>query len=452
MGRTAAAWRACRWVTLAIAAAGASATASAETLEGAVATALQTNPRMARASAQADAAGHDVREARGGFFPSLDINGGIGAEESDIEQLERTDTAAGTLTRREFGATLRQMIYDGFATSSEVDRRTALLDAAQYNTRDTSESVAFEAVQVYLEVLRGRELVVLAEENVRKHQRVLDDVELKFRRGVGQRADVDQARGRLALARSTLTQREGRLAEALSSYERVVGALPGELAKPARSPSGLLRGGDPDPALVESAIGGALAVAEDRHPALLRARAEREASESAVKVARAAYHPRVDLEANVSRNENLSGVEGLRDSETIMLVGRWNVFRGGSDRAAEQAAVARKLAAEENIADIRRVIAENVAIALKARATTDARIGHLQAHVAASERTVEAYMQQFDLGRRTLLDTLNAENELFNARSNLVGGLYDDLLNQFFVEAAKGQLVSSLGLTPPPAP
>lgn len=420
----------------------------AETLEGAIATAIQTNPLVNQARARTRAADYDIRQARGGYLPSIDINGGIGPEDSNIKQLKLSGNDNGTLTRREFGLTLRQMIYDGFGTRNEVDRRVSLLEAAEQSTRDVREAVAFDTVQVYLDVLRNRELLVLAEQNVSNHEQVLNNVEQKVRGGVGQRADLEQARGRLALARSVLTARQGQLAESLATYERVVGDIPGELTPPARVASGLVSRGQPDAAAVQSAIGAAITDAESWHPALMQARAELEASEAAIAVARAAYHPRVDLEANSTRNANLAGVEGIRNSNTIMLVGRWNVFRGGSDRAAENAAVERKFAAEENVADVRRVITENIGIALQARAATDARLEYLRAHVEASKQTLEAYKAQFDLGRRTLLDTLNAQNELFTARSNLVSGLYDDLLNQFFVEAAKGRLVSSFGLTP----
>ena len=93
----------------------------------------------------------------------------------------------------------------------------------------------------------------------------------------------------------------------------------------------------------------------------------------------------------------------------------------------------RREAAKESIADVRRSIEEQVAIALQAKATSTARLVPLRAHVAASEMTVAAYRAQLTIGRRSLLDLLNAVNELFTARSNLVSGEHADLLNQYYV-------------------
>ena len=110
----------------------------------------------------------------------------------------------------------------------------------------------------------------------------------------------------------------------------------------------------------------------------------------------------------------------------------------GADRAGQLAAAERKVSAQDQLEDTLRRIAENVAIAHQARATSESRIAHLRQHVVASEGTLYAYEAQFELNRRTLLDVLNARNELFNARSSLVFGTYDDLINAYFVEASVG--------------
>jgi outer membrane protein, adhesin transport system len=131
-----------------------------------------------------------------------------------------------------------------------------------------------------------------------------------------------------------------------------------------------------------------------------------------------------------------------------MLVLRWNLFRGGSDRAQERAFAERRYAAIDAAADTRRTVEERVAIALYAKATSEERQTYLEDHATLSIEVLDSYKQQLDLGRRTLLDVLNAENEVFSARSNLIVGRYDDLFNQYVIEAAKGTLVQSLGIVP----
>ncbi|MGE0385610.1 MAG: TolC family outer membrane protein [Gammaproteobacteria bacterium] len=424
-----------------------SAGAGATSLSDAVTKAVTTNPRVARADAETRAAERDVRQAWGGYLPSVDLNTLVGPEDSNIKQLNAAGLDPGTLTRREVGVTVRQLVYDGFGTQAEVERRRALLESAEHGLTDTRESIAFQAVQAYLDVLLSQELVVLARDNVDAHRRTLDHVRVKTQGGVGKGADVRQAEGRLALAQSTLTAREGQLRTAVTRYQRVVGEPPADLRKPESGDAASGAGPAVDEVAVQQAIDAAVQEALNTHPALMQARSQVNASEANVRVAKSAYWPRVDLEGNLARNDNLSGVEGVRNSNSLMVVGRWNVFRGGSDRAQEQASVERRIAAEDAMADTRRAVEENVAVAVKARATSQARIAYLEEHVEASTQALAAYKAQFDIGMRTLLDMLNAENELFSARSNLASGLYDDLQNRYFIEAAKGNLTRSLGIS-----
>ena len=153
------------------------------------------------------------------------------------------------------------------------------------------------------------------------------------------------------------------------------------------------------------------------------------------------------LRADVNRNRNIGGFPGDSNNESLMLVMRWNIFRGGADQAQERALAERRYAAVDTAANTRRDVEEKVALALQAKATSEDRLESLQDHVKYSAEALDAYQQQLELGRRTLLDTLNAENELFTARSNLVLGRYEDLFNQYAIEAAKGLLVKSLGIT-----
>ena len=417
------------------------------TIEEAVSQAVNSNPAVLSAGASARASVFDLRRARGGYYPTLDFDAGYGPEDTNSKQLKLAGNDRGTMDRRETGLTARQLLWDGFATRSEVERRVALLNAADYSLSDTREAIAFRAAESFLDVIRARELVALAHDNVASHEKMLGNVKAKSDSGVGNRADVEQAVARLALARSVLTTRESALRESVARYERVIGSPPDELATPARQASGLVAADGVVGAELESAISNGMGQALDGHPAVLQSQAEAEAAAAEIRAAKAAYQPTVNLEGRMRRDDNISGVDGTRNSTAIMVVAQWNLFRGGSDQAAEMAAVERKSAATELVDDTKRAVAENVAIAYQARAFSEARIKDLEQYVGASQATLESYRAQFELSRRSLLDLLNAENELFNARSNLVSGEFEDLVNQYFVEASKGQLTSSLGVS-----
>lgn len=423
-------------------------TLAALTIEQAVEQALTTNPEVLGANANVAAAGHEVRQAKAGYYPSLDLSTRFGREHTNIKQLSASGDPSNDLWRRESGVSFSQLLWDGNATRSEVQRRVALLNGAEHSLADTQNALAFRAAEAYLDVLRNRELVTLAEANTDSHDATLKSVQAKLDSGVGNKADVDQASARLALARSTLTARRGGLLESVARYERLIGdSPPPELAIPQAGPSGLIANGMIDDTALRSATESAQGQAMTDHPAALQSSAGVDAAQATLEGSKSGYHPQLNLEGALNRDNNISGVNGNRNSDAVMVVARWNLFRGGADWAEQKAAAERKISAEEQLDDTRRRIAENVAIAYQARATSESRLVYLRQHVASSEGTLEAYEAQFELNRRTLLDVLNARNELFNARSSLIFGVYDNLINNYFVDASKGVLASTLGVS-----
>ena len=307
----------------------------AATLEDAVRQALTTHPQLTGGAAAVRAAGQDVREARAGYLPSVDLDTRFGNEHSNIKQLNRPNNDD-NLWRRESGLTVTQLVWDGMATASEVRRRVALLNSVEHSLEDTQNALAFKAVEAYIDVLRHREFVELARSNVKAHEKVLQNVDAKSDSGVGNKADVAQARARLALAVSTLTARQGGLLEAEARYVRTIGDAPGELAKPNAVPSGLVKDG-----LVAQ---GDLAIATDaaqedavtQHPAVMRSKAEIQAALAVIKAARSGYQPRLDLQGSLRRDNDVGGITGNRDVSSLMLVARWNLYRGGADRAQQK--------------------------------------------------------------------------------------------------------------------
>ena len=422
--------------------------AQAQALREVVESTLKTNPRVLAAQAQRRATLQDLEQARGGYFPTLDVNAGTGEERTSSPQTRALSPDTTRLTRTDAGVLLSQNLFAGFGTVSEVERQTARVAAATSRLAETREDIALKATEAYLEVLKSRELVKLASENLKAHLDIRDKVRLRVQGGVAQKADLQQALGRVALASSALSARAGSLRAAEANYVAIVGKGSGTLIAPPAKQSNTVASGTVDASRLTQAIRQASDTAAASNPSLGAAKAEVAAAEASVRSAKSTYYPRVNLELNSVRNNNVSGIRGQSDTDTLMLVMRWNLFRGGSDLAQERAFAERRYAAIDAAASTQRDVNERVAVALHAKATSEERLGHLRDHARLSAEVLEAYKQQLDLGRRTLLDVLNAENELFSSRSSLAAGQYDDLLNQYAVEAAKGQLVSSLGIQP----
>jgi adhesin transport system outer membrane protein len=409
--------------------------AGAEHLYDAVRAALRKNPEVLAAAAGARAAGAAYDQAGGGRYPTVDLRYGAGREESDNVALRSAGIDSRTLTRQEGSLTLRQNVFDGAQTRSEMERQNFRLESARSRLRETGDIIALRTAEAYLDALRDQGLVRLGEDNVLRHEDLLEKTQLRFKSGVGQRADVEQAAARVALARSGLASARGAAEDSAARYQRVVGQVPSGLSEP---PAPLRH---PPPTL-----DAAKAIASDSSYGIQSARAELSAAQAGVRSTRADMLPRVDVELIANRLRDIDGLPGPNYDNQAMLVMRYNLFRGGIDDARIREAMERETIAMETVINAQRATEESVARAWAAMVVARERIAPLEAHARASEQVQRAYRDQFELGRRSLLDLVNAQNELFQASSALLAGRSAERVTEYRVLAAIGVLVRALGL------
>lgn len=382
----------------------------------------------------------NVREAKAGYLPRVDVSAGMGGEKSDNASTLGATGRQGYLGlhREESGIRITQMLFDGFFTRQEVARQTATLQAASYRVLAAAEDVGLRATQTYLDVLRRREQVELARDNLAAHQRVYDQIRMRSERGVGRVADTDQAAGRLALAQANLEAQMGNLRDAEIAYVRVVGEMPSELMAPT-APGGAL------PADLQALTD----EARQTHPTLASAVADIDATVAQHAQARANDYPRFDLELGASHNSNIEGVRGADEDLIAMVRMNYNIYRGGAD-------LARKRSTEQRISQARHIrdraehqVVEEAGLSWNDYQTAQTRLDLLRQHADSAKATRNAYLKQFNIGQRTLLDLLDTENERFVAELNYIDGKFRVLYAHYRIMASKGQLLGAMGVTPP---
>lgn len=413
----------------------AASSASALSLGDAVRQTLSTNPDVLFSINERLSRGQEVQQARAGYYPSIDLTAGVGRERSDNPSTQAAGLDHETLTRQEIALNLRQMLYDGRATKSEVERQKARVNAAAYTVYGTSEDTALQAAGSFLEVLRRQEQRRYAQENLAAHERIFDQIELRSQAGVGRKADLDQVKGRRALAQTNLVAAENNLNDARTNYLRVVG----------EAPEGLERSEVPQNAL-PSSLQAALDLAIANHPTLQSAQADVAAAIAQHRAARHTFYPRFDLEIGRTWNEDLDGQEGDDEELSAMLRMRYNLFNGGADVARKDQTAHLVEASKDVRSRTHRQVVETMRLSWNAYQATQMQLKHLKQHVESSERTREAYAKQFNIGQRTLLDLLDTENELFDARRAFVDGDHDHLFAQYRILAAMGKLLETLGV------
>lgn len=410
-----------------------------EPVRMAILEAVNTNPEVQERWHSFLASQEERRVARGRFFPEADIRLQAAREFQDAGSgREDRDALGATLT-------LNQMLYDGFFTSADVQRLGHASLVRYYELMEAAQTAALEAMRAYADVLRYRELVDLAEENYRAHLEIYGQVEELARSGVGRGVDLEQAAGRLALAESNLVTEQANLHDVTARFLRVVGRMPTDEYVDLIG----LMPGDEMPETVYDANIEALA----SHPALIASVENVMAAHQQVRVGRAGYQPRLDLQATGSRDNFRSSIfagnpDGDRwvNDATVGLVFQMNLFRGFADQARIGQFVNEKNAAYDTREIVCRNVRQDVTIAYNDVLTLDTQLEFLDQHQLSSDRVRTAYRQQFNIGQRTLLDLLDSENEFFVARRAFLEGQYDREIALGRTFAGLGRLLPVLGI------
>ncbi|MGV2931653.1 TolC family outer membrane protein [Vreelandella venusta] len=404
--------------------------AIADNVTDVVKTAIEYNPQVKAAWNELQAAEHDVDVARGNYLPSIDATAGVGRADREVDGVGSYSTSFAELT-------LNQMIWDGFATRNDVERLDRAKLVSYYELLGASENVALEAVQAYLDVERYRELVRLAQENYRQHQRVYQQIEERVQNGAGRGVDLEQITGRLALAESNLMTEASNLHDVSARYLRVVGQLPTDSLAP-------MPGFEDDlPPSVTEAVN----LAFEGNPEFHAAIENIEASRAQQEATRAAFQPRLDLQGRTGTYDNTDNTpnpRGSQDRHSIELVASMNLYRGGSDMASFRAAGDRIEQAVNQRENVCHNIRQTTQIAFNDSRQLREQLNYINQHRLSSDRVRGAYQQQFDIGERTLLDVLDSENEYFEASRAYVNAKQNVLEADARTLASMGQLMLTL--------
>ena len=341
---------------------------------------------------------------RGGLRPQAHVEGWTGKE----WRTGGTDPST-NWSRNGYSLQLRQLLFDGFQTINTVRQHGFEKLAAYFTLIHTVDTVALQAAHAHLDVTLYRELERLAQENYEAHLDTHAQIRERQESGVGRGVDFEQSTGRLALAQSNLMTESANLNDVSQRYQRLVGELP---------PSELLDAPDVGrwlPTQPESFV------TELRsNPELLAKQALVQAGAAGVEAAKGLNRPTVELKASTGKDHSQPGLP-YRDahSTNVQLVLSYNLYRGGADQARVRQTIAQQYAARDVRDYTCRNIQQELAIAWNNIVKMREQMPYLSQHVEATTRVRTAYRQQFQIGERSLLDVLDTENELFDARRAL---------------------------------
>lgn len=409
------------------------------TLRDALVQAYNTNPDLAGERANQRANDENVPIARSQGRPGANATGSVNSSLYDSDANAISPTRQGQL-----GVNLSQPIFSGGAVRNSVRAAEVRVEAGQANLRGAESDVFTQAVTTYVDVLRDEAIVRLNQQNVRVLQVNLQATRDRFEVGDLTRTDVAQSEARLALAESQLRTAEARLIGSRENYIRVIGTPPGVLAAPPPLPNL-----PDDPGTAEQ-------TARANNPFLEAAQLARDATRYDVSVARASRLPQVSVGVGGNYYNYLGsiptaaaaqGASGNGFSTTIGAQLSVPLFQGGRPAAQVRQARAREAAAIEQVTLTERGV---IAQARSAFASYDSAlkvIASSRVAVEANRLSLEGVRAENSVGTRTILDILNAEQELLNAQVNYVTAERDAYVAGFTLLAAMGRAeAKDLGL------
>lgn len=400
------------------------------TLKDMVEKTVSSNPEVQARYHKFLESGFEQEAFRGGFLPKADIVSTYRKQEEKINVGGNTN-----IPRMNNELVLRQMIFDGFATSNEVKRLGHANRVRYYELQAVMQDVTLEFIRSYVDIARYRKLTEFAKENYIVHKQLYDRIKERVDAGVARKVDLEQATGRLALAETNLLTETTNLHDVTARIQRLYGELPPDtLESPTFSNFGL-----------ESTAVEALKVAYNQNPNLLSTIEDIQASKDEIKAREARYLPRLDLQARKNLGTSSDGHDSTSAADVLELTMNFNLFNGFADQNLVKQ-TAQKLngahdARDKACVDTRQlvVIAYNDIQQLKEQ------LGYRKQHKDSIENAREAYRKQFDIGQRTLLDLLDTENEYFQAKRSLANAEYDIQTAYARTYAGQGELLNKIG-------
>jgi outer membrane protein len=413
--------------------------ASAETITGALAKAYQYNSQLNSARAGTRVTDEGVAIAKSGYRPTIKGSASIDYTSSHANRLGQTLN----ITTGNFGVEIDQTLFDGFQTKNNVAAAEAQVSASQESLRNTEENILFNAASAYMDVIRDRQVAVLTEQNLQFLTEQARAARSRFEVGEGTRTDVAQADASRATAVAQLSAARATALASAATYHQIVGDEPGKLRAPA-----------PVAKLLPASLDSAFTIAAAEHPAILATEHLVDAAAFSVKSAEGALLPQLTASAGVSsqyRNTTpgafASSSEGTTNSANIGATLTVPIYSGGRTsalvRQSKESLSQARIEVDVNRDKVRQAVASAWTQYTAARESVDAN----RQVIAAAQLALNGVIEERNVGQRTTLDVLNAQNAVITAKINQASSERDVVVASYAILSAIGRLSAErLGL------
>ncbi len=415
---------------------------NAQTLQETVEEVINTNPIILERLKNYNYTKEDIVSAQSGYYPKLDLSLGAGYEDTTKENYKGESTVFDRgvrvdslgLSVYQNALTLTQNIFNGFSTTYQVVQQEYKTASAAYSYVEKVNDTSFEMVNTYLQVMKNEELLITAKENVEINEEIFTKVKKLYDSGLTTLSEVNKIESSLSLAKSNYIVQENTLLDVTYNMKRVLGRFldPQKMYKPKCNTK------------LPDSLQNASQFAIENNPSLLVSEFNIKLAQATFKEKKAPYYPSLDLKVSQSLNKNLSASEGTEDNFRAMAYLNYNLFNGFSDEAALQQSRSKIHQEVESKNNLRRQVLEGLELSWAAHEKLSLQMKHLRDYKEFSLKTLTLYSKEYDLGRRSLLDLLSAQNDFIGSRSQIINTEYNILFSKYRILDAMGILVESL--------
>lgn len=409
-------------------------------LRDAVQAALTTNPEIRQAVANKAATEEERVQGQGAYYPRISVEGSAGVRELRNPTRSRLGIAGNTLYPIEGDLIVDQLIYDSGGREAEVRRQAARTDAAAARVEERSEYVALNVARTYIDYLLQQRLVAIAQDNVTFHEKLAGDLREGVAKGSISIADQQQAEERLQAARAKVTDATEDLDTAAITFRTLTGIPIDTVSMPP----------DLTPCM-PSSLEEAEAAARQNNPRVKEAIADLATSREEIRAARADLGPKFSLEGRARAGHDIDGFEGRTTDLQALGVLRWTLYNGGQKEANVREQQNRSDEVHGRLFERTRAAEDDVRSAWSRLKNQTALAGELEAQGRISDDLLLSYREQFNIGRRSLLDVLDAQNSRYNVQQQTETARLAKVYAQYRVLAAENRLIACLNVQMPAA-
>ncbi|MDY7578538.1 TolC family protein [Herbaspirillum sp. RTI4] len=385
-------------------------------LEEALARALQNSYSYAASNAQAEGAGYAKNIALGQFGPTIDVRGQRGREYSAPASVLDQSTGLAQLSnihlRTDTSIIARQPLFNP-STYFDYRKQSAMAVAADRRTEDARETLYYQAIKAYYDLLRGYAAVSFAASYAKRMDSLLEYMQKRMDGGGASKVDFERVRGRTLTAQASVIEANGVLESAMVTMAQLTGVRTQRLGVPAKMMP-----------VVPASSKLALERVYESNPAVRAARADANAARQEMYSARARFSPQLSIEVTQGRTRGAGGDPALTTDRRYMLVLSMNVFNSGADYYYQKQ-IGSKLEEKNNTAlDTERKLKEQIQINYRTLDAVKKRIDIAKQAYQANANVADVFLDQLGTGNKQLLDVLDAYQQAYQSRTDLAQMLF----------------------------